>query len=340
MSKKKYIIPIFIPHRGCPHDCSFCNQKRIAGNIKEMNGKDIEIQINEYLNLYPKTTKKEIAFYGGSFTGIPINKQKELLQPAYKAKVNGIIDDIRISTRPDYIDTNILKILKDYGVTIIELGVQTTDDEVLKYNKRGHTKSDVAKAVATIKKEGFKLGLQMMLGLAGDSVTAIDNTVKDFINWKPNFVRVYPTLVIKDTFLEELFNTGNYIPYTLEEAITIAKKVLIQFQREGISVIRVGLQTTEEITYGKGVVAGPYHPAFREMVETEIYKEKIEGLLKDKKVIFNKSIVVHCNTREASRVSGYCQSNKNYFLNKYNLKSMKIKSTYQKDPDQLEIEVF
>ncbi|SCY84834.1 elongator complex protein 3 [Alkaliphilus peptidifermentans] len=340
MSKKKYIIPIFIPHRGCPHDCSFCNQKRIAGDITEITGVDVGALIEKYLEIYPEDMDKEVAFYGGSFTGIPLDKQTELLEPAWQAKKKGYIKDIRLSTRPDYINKSILQQLGAYGVSIIELGVQSTNDHVLMLNQRGHTKDDVDKAVLDIKAAGYQLGLQMMLGLAGDTHESINRTVEDFIQWKPDFVRVYPTIVIKDTLLEELYKSGDYIPFSLVECVAIAKEVLKKFQNAEIPVIRMGLQSTEEITYGKSVVAGPYHPAFREMVETEIYRDKIQAIIESKGQTDFQNLIIYCNQKDSSKVAGYKQSNKSYFIEKYHLKCFKVKSSTEGKKGHLVVEVF
>ncbi|WP_034327409.1 elongator complex protein 3 [Alkaliphilus transvaalensis] len=328
MNRKNYIIPIFIPHKGCPHDCIFCNQKRIAGNIVETTGEDVKEVISNYLRTLPKGNHhREIAFYGGSFTGLPLEKQEELLVPAFDYVKKGVIDGIRLSTRPDYITRNILSFLSDYGVTTIELGVQSTNDEVLHLSQRGHTKKDVDEAVGLIKEYNIKLGLQMMIGLPGDEKKVILKTVADFITYKPDFVRIYPTIVIKDTMLEKLYRTGEYTPFTIEECVELSKYALLSFQENNIPVIRLGLQSTEEITYGKGIVAGPYHPAFREMVETEIFRGKIESeliLLKSRQENLQ-NITIYCHQRDASKVAGYKQSNRKYFIDQYALKHLNIR---------------
>ena len=182
MAKKNYIIPIFIPHKGCPHDCVFCNQKRIAGNIQETTSKDVENTIVDYLKTLPKGEHhREVAFYGGSFTGLPLERQAELLLPAFEYIKSGEIQGIRLSTRPDYISDEILTFLKNHGVTTSELGVQSTDEEVLVLSNRGHHKHHVDQAVELIKNAGLTLGLQMMVGLPGDTKERIQQTVKDFI---------------------------------------------------------------------------------------------------------------------------------------------------------------
>ncbi|AOY77344.1 elongator complex protein 3 [Clostridium formicaceticum] len=341
MSKKNYIIPIFIPHQGCPHDCSFCNQKKIAGEIEDVTEKEVYQLIDDYLNLFPKdAANKEVAFYGGSFTGIPIRKQLELLKPAFKMKKKGCIHAIRVSTRPDYIDKDRLDLLKSYGVSAIELGVQSTDDEILALNRRGHKREDVFYAAELIKGYGFRLGLQMMVGLIGDHSASIHQTAKDIISLKPNFVRIYPTMVIKDTHLEALYYQGEYTPFSFEETVAICKELLLQFQANHIPVIRLGLQNTEDISHGKTIVAGPYHPAFREIVEGEIYKDLIEEKLKSVYEDREAMLLVYCHPSIASKVAGFKQGNKKYFAAKYKISKMIIKHCLEMPKGEIRISLI
>ena len=261
---KKRIIPIFVPHRGCPHDCIFCNQKKITGVSTDITKEDVRNIIEEYLQTIDKDASIEIAFFGGSFTAIDIDIQKDLLSVAREYVEKNIIDDIRLSTRPDCINDEILTMLKEYRVSIIELGVQSLDDRVLIDSVRGHSDEDVFKSANLIKSYGIKLGLQMMTGLPSDTEEKCIYTAKKFIELKPDCVRVYPTLVVRDTGLEKLLNESKYSPFTLEQSIDIVKKVLVLFYINNINVIRVGLQATEDIAIGKEVLAGPYHPAYRE----------------------------------------------------------------------------
>jgi len=320
------IIPIFIPHIGCPHDCSFCNQKRIAGEITDVTGSDVSELIRHYLNsMLASDSKREVAFFGGSFTGLSMEKQKDLLTPALKAKEKGLIQDIRISTRPDYISAEVLELIESYGASIIELGVQSTDPSVLRLNQRGHSLEDVYKAVELIRSHKFKLGLQMMVGLLGDTEATVLKTTKDLIALGPDFVRVYPTIVIKDTYLERLYLEGRYEPFTLEKAVNICVDILNLFKEANIPIIRMGLQSTEEITVGKSIVAGPYHPAFRELVEAENYKRIIDAELQTKRITAGHGLQITCNPRECSRIAGIKQSNKLFFMEKYKLARINIK---------------
>ena len=283
--KKEYIIPIFVPHLGCPNDCTFCNQKKISGQTKNVKAEDVKNTIEYYLNNFKDDNKYiEVAFFGGSFTGIDVDKQKELLSVAYEYIKNKKIDSIRISTRPDYINKEILKMLKSYGVKTIELGVQSTNDYILNKSKRGHTFEDVKKASKLIRKNGFILGHQMMVGLPESTRQDEINTAKDLIKLKPKIVRIYPVLVIKGTQLEKDYESGEYTPLTVEQAVETAKDLLVLFNKKKINVIRIGLQNTNEITDPNSkksqVVAGPYHPAFRQLVESRLWYDNIANEIK------------------------------------------------------------
>lgn len=279
---KTYNIPIFVPHKGCPFDCVFCNQKRITGKTDDVTPEKVRKTIIEYMQTLPaKDCIIEAAFFGGSFTGIPIAEQSALLGAAKEFKDSGKIHGIRLSTRPDYISGEILDNLLYYGVTTIELGVQSMDNGVLLKAGRGHTAEKTAEAVSLIKKYPFRLGLQMMTGLPGDTDEKAISTAKKIIALKPDIVRIYPTLTIRDTQLENMYLNGEYMPQTLEEAAELSKKLLLMFEESNINVIRIGLQSTEEICENGSVVAGPVHSAFRELVESSIYFDIIKDRLKE-----------------------------------------------------------
>lgn len=246
--KEQYIIPIFVPHLGCPNDCTFCNQRSISGQAKQITKEEVKKTIEEYLkNFKEKNSYKEIAFFGGSFTGIEKEKQKELLEIAYEYVKNKKIDSIRVSTRPDYIDKERLKLLKKYGVKTIELGVQSTNDYILKKCKRGHTFADVKKASKLIRRYRFQLGHQMMIGLPESTKLDELNTAKDLAKLKPKIVRLYPVLVIKNTELEKEYKNGEYEPLSVNQAVERCKELYYFFTRKKIAVIRMGLQSTDLI---------------------------------------------------------------------------------------------
>lgn len=317
--KNHYIIPIFIPHRGCPHDCVFCNQRKITGLDTDIQNEDIINIIEEHLKTMKTDSLKEIAFFGGSFTGLDINLQSSFLKIAKKYKDVGKIDKIRLSTRPDYIDEKILKNLKYYGVDIIELGVQSMDDEVLKASNRGHTVDDVYRAVELIKKYKFNLGLQMMVGLVKDTYEKSLYTAKEFVRLNPDLVRIYPTLIIKETYLENLYRNNEYEPFSLKDTAEYAKDILMIFKHKKINVIRIGLQPTDNISFEKDVVAGPFHPAIRQIIESKIYKEIIKLLLREKK-FKSDTLNINLNSKIISLFVGYKGENLKYLRKKFNVK--------------------
>ncbi|MBO4693229.1 MAG: radical SAM protein [Clostridia bacterium] len=272
-------ISVFVPHVGCPNMCSFCDQRHITGVKVAPATQDVKNAVNTALsskNYDPKTT--EIAFFGGSFTAINRNYMFSLLDVAYSFVKNGVVSGIRVSTRPDAISDEILNALKSYGVTSIELGAQSMDNEVLKANNRGHTAEDVEKASELIKEYGFSLGLQMMTGLYGDNDEKTLNTAEKIIRLKPETVRIYPTIVLKDTTLAALYADGYYKPQTVDEAVSICTKLLKMFFTAGIKVIRLGLHSIDTDAY----VGGPWHPAFSELCFSEIFLEKALGVLGEK----------------------------------------------------------
>ena len=280
MKSKYYIIPVFVPNKGCPHNCIFCNQKEITGEENDITKEDVENTINEYMSTIDRESSTvELSFFGGSFTGIPIDYQNELLDAAKSALDNGRIDAIRLSTRPDYINKFILDNLKAHGVGIIELGVQSMDEEVLKYTERGHSADDVINATKLIKEYGFKLGHQMMIGLPEDNEEKDIATAEKIIDLKPDLVRIYPALVIKNTKMEDLYNKGIYKPLDVDEAVNISAKLYKMFIKNSIQVIRIGLQTTDQINVGRDVVGGPFHPAFGELVESKVLNEMLKFLI-------------------------------------------------------------
>ena len=311
--KKQYIIPIFVPHLGCPNDCVFCNQKSISGQQKMITKDDVKETIEFYLkNIKDKDAKKEVAFFGGSFTGIETEKQEELLKTAYEYIKEGKIDSIRVSTRPDYIDKQKLKLLKKYKVETIELGVQSANDYILKKSNRGHTFEDVKKASKLIRWYRFKLGHQMMVGLPESTRIDEINTAKELIKLKPKMVRIYPVLVIKNTRLEKEYLTGEYTPLTVVQAVEISKEIVKLFNKKGIEIIRIGLQNTDTITdpnqEGSEVVAGPYHPAFRQLVESGLWYDTILEKIKQLNVKVKK-VQVTVNPQDANNVIGHKREN-------------------------------
>ena len=341
--KKQYIIPIFVPHLGCPNDCIFCNQRSISGQQKMITKEEIEKTIEFYLNnIKEKQAKIEVAFFGGSFTGIDVEKQEEFLQVAYEYIKQGKIQSIRISTRPDYIDRTILKRLKKYKVETIELGVQSANDYILKRANRGHSFEDVKKASRLIRWYGFKLGHQMMVGLPESTRLDEINTAKELIKLKPKMVRIYPVLVIKNTRLEKEFLNENYIPLTVVQAVETCKELVSMFNKKKIEIIRVGLQNTEEITdpnaEGSEVVAGPYHPAFRQLVESGLWYDTIVSRIKQLNVKVKKVQVI-VNPQDVNNVVGHKRENIEKLKEMYTL-DLIVKQDKNIKQGKLELEVI
>lgn len=313
MNKRHYIIPIFVPHKGCPHDCIFCNQKKITGQLGEVTAEEVRCKIEEYLATIPSEGSLiEVAFYGGSFTAIPIVYQKELLEAAFNYVEDGRITNIRVSTRPDCIDAEISENLKRYSVGIVELGVQSMDEGVLKLSNRGHTSGDVVEAVRILKEYGFTVGVQMMVGLPGDTAEKALETAKELIALKPDIARIYPALVIKNTYMEEMYLKGDYQPLSLEAAVLESKNLLMLFEGNGVNVIRIGLQPTENILLGKDVVAGPFHPSMRHLVESLVYRDMVAYLLGNMSDNHD-NVTIKVNPRNISELVGHKKSNIDFF---------------------------
>ena len=341
--KKQYIIPIFVPHLGCPNDCIFCNQRSISGQQKMITKEEIEKTIEFYLkNIKDKEAKIEIAFFGGSFTGIDVEKQEEFLQVAYDYIKQGKVHSIRISTRPDYIDKIILKRLKKYKVETIELGVQSANDYILKRSNRGHSFADVKKASKLIRWYGFKMGHQMMVGLPESTRLDEINTAKELIKLKPKMVRIYPVLVIKNTRLEKEFLDGKYMPLTVVQAVETCKELVAVFNKKKVEVIRVGLQNTDEITdpevEGSEVVAGPYHPAFRQLVESGLWYDTIVAKIKKLNVKVKK-VQVRVNPQDVNNVVGHKRENIEKLKEMYTL-DLVVKQDNDIKQGKLEIEII
>ncbi|MFK4785825.1 elongator complex protein 3 [Fusobacterium sp. MFO224] len=307
---KHYNIPIFISHIGCPNACVFCNQIKINGRETDVTNEDLKNIIEEYLKILPADSYKEVAFFGGTFTGISLGRQKEYLEVVKKYLDKGLIQGIRLSTRPDYINKEVMDQLKKYKVTTIELGVQSFDEEVLKKSARYYEIESVYKACEMIKKYGIDLGIQIMPGLPGSTFEKDFETAKKVVEINPVNVRIYPTLIIKDTELEKMYKTGSYEVLSMEEAIKRCRKICALIELNGIKIIRVGLQPSEDLRNGGVSVEGAFHPAFKELVEGEIYfsfLKKIEiqdGHLDVQTCEKNVSKIIGINKRNKKRLKG------------------------------------
>ena len=274
--KKHAIIPVFISHRGCPNDCVFCNQKRITARTGDVTAADARRTIEEHLSTLEKMNLEtvELAFFGGSFTGIALEEQCAFLSLAKEYKDAGRIDKIHLSTRPDYINREILDNLKAYGVDVIELGVQSFDEEVLALSGRGHDARVVFESSALIKDYGFTLGIQLMVGLPGDTLEKCIFSARQTVRIAPAIARIYPTVVLRDTALHDRMLAGLYTPLSEEEAVLRSKAIYEILDDAGINIIRVGLKSSDIMASETA-----FHPAFRQLVEGRIARERLEAAL-------------------------------------------------------------
>ena len=306
MTKHKN-LSIFVPHEGCPNQCSFCDQKKISGTQNPPAPRQVTALCDEFL---PHTKEEgasyEIAFFGGSFTAIDREYMLALLQAAWPFVKSGRASGIRCSTRPDAIDDEILTILKQYGVTSIELGAQSMQDDVLKVNLRGHSTEDVFRASALIKQYGFSLGLQMMPGLYGcdDYMACAVDTAEKFIQIMPDTVRIYPTLILKDTLLEKLYQKGMYTPLTISEAVEICAVLVKMFNDKNIRIIKMGLHADTGME--NSLVAGPYHPALKELVQSKLWCDRF---MADLSALPQGQYTIFVNPRQHSQATGQKKAN-------------------------------
>lgn len=307
---KKGNISIFVPHMGCPCACSFCNQKTITGKSESPTAQDVKNAVDTALER--KGYEYEIAFFGGSFTAIDRDYMIQLLEAAYPYVKSGQVSGIRISTRPDCIDREILDILKKYGVTSIELGAQSMDDEVLDANKRGHTAQDVDNASVMIKEYGFELGLQMMTGLYLDTYEKAISTAKKIIELQPKTVRIYPTVVLKGTYLADLYLAEQYHPLDVDDSAELCAELVGLFEQANIKIIRLGLHSNRDIK--ENMLAGGFHDSFGEIVKSRIMLNKILALPPSDYQVF-------VNPKSLSKLKGNNKRNIYFLLERgYNIK--------------------
>lgn len=340
--KKQYIIPIFVPHLGCPNECTFCNQRNISGQMKNVTEQEVKETIEYYLDLFKdKKAYKEVAFFGGSFTGIDVELQEKLLNIAYQYVKSKQINGIRISTRPDYIDRQVLKRLKKYKVKTIELGVQSTNDYILAKCKRNHTYQDVKKASRLIRLYGFRLGHQMMVGLPESTRLDELNTARDLAKLKPKMIRIYPVLVIRNTQLEQDYRKGEFEPLTLEQTVEICKELTCFFEKKRIKVIRIGLQNTDTILSPENehsqVIAGPYHENLRQLVCASYYYDLLNEKIK-KINTKAKEIEITVNPQIVNDVVGFKRENIEKMKEIYNL-DVQVKQNPKFRPKKIDIKI-
>ena len=278
MSTQHFTIPLFFPQLACPFQCVFCNQEKITNRGHIPDEKEVKETIEKHLATFPKGEKHlEVGFFGGTFTGMPVEEQEKVLKVAKPYMDKGIIQGIRLSTRPDYINEEVLQLLKQYGVTTIELGAQSMDEEVLICNARGHTAEDTAMASEMIIGHGFRLGLQMMVGLPGDTEASDIYTAHRIIELGACETRIYPALVVAGTKMHEWYLKGEYKPLTVKETVDRLKVIIPMFEEAGVEITRVGLLSSRGFLE-QDLVAGPYHPSIRELAMTEVWWDRLQGL--------------------------------------------------------------
>lgn len=323
MIAKRDIIPVFVPHSGCPNNCVFCNQRKISGQLAAPGREELGRIVAEGLKKSRPKNNIQLAFYGGSFTAIPLKEQTELLEGALPFLRDGDISSLRVSTRPDAIDDEILERLRRYGVSTIELGAQSMDGQVLALSGRGHTVEQTVKSARLIKKAGFELILQMMTGLPGDTEESAVKTAKEIIALEPDGVRIYPTVVIRDTPLWDMWQAGRYEPHTVKQAVDWCAKLLPLFEEAGIPVIRLGLNPSEELSGGEAA-AGAYHPAFGELVRSRILLDRARRLLYEAER--GGTAVLGVNKSEVSAMVGQKRENIQILRREYGLSELKVRA--------------
>lgn len=299
-------VALFVVHKGCPHTCSFCNQRSISGSQKDITAADVHEAAETAIGSLTsqQASGGEIAFFGGSFTMVERGYMISLLEAAYEYVEKGIFKGIRISTRPDGIDGEICSILKKYGVTAVELGAQSLDDKVLSMNERGHTAQDVVNASKMLREYGFELGLQMMTGLYGSDDADSIATAEKIIALAPDTVRIYPTVVLKGTRLCELMKKGEFVPKGIPETVELCARLIPMFENAGIKVIRVGLHSGGEVD--EGFAGGAYHPALRELCEGRIYYNHVLGELEK---LGEGRYIIGVSPQEISKMTGQKKQN-------------------------------
>ena len=320
MSKTRITIPVFVPHAGCRHACVFCNQWNVSGKKTRSGVEELNSTVSRYLSAVPETVSRvEIAFFGGSFTGIESSEQIRLLEAAQAFVKKGLVHAIRLSTRPDYIDSEKLSLLKMFSVETVELGVQSFDDDVLVAAGRGHKASHVYDAVSLLKKTGFRTGIQLMPGLPGDteekSLYSADETVK----LQPDDTRIYPCVVLAGTALEAMYRRGDFIPLTLEQAVGLGAEMYKRFVDNGINVIRIGLHPLDN---AEAVIDGPYHTAMGFMVKSRYRRNILDFLFSCSGTGAGERVQIMIPFRFSEEYIGLKKSNIEYLKMNYSLEAV------------------
>lgn len=334
MNPKRHIIPVFVPHLGCPHDCVFCNQRRISGQTLPATAESTALAIRTGIDTAGPGC--ELAFYGGSFTAIPVQEQEALLDAALPFLRSGALTSMRVSTRPDALDAFALERLRRYGVKTVELGAQSMADSVLSAVGRGHAAADTRRAAALLQGAGFSLILQMMTGLPGSNDALDVETARQLIALRPDGVRIYPTVVLRDTALFDLWRAGKYQAHTVEDAVRVCAVILPMFERAGIPVIRLGLNPTDELS-GGAVAAGAYHPALGELVRSRVLLEEARALLAGTPP--GSSVTLQVAPRLVSPMVGQHRCNLRALADEFGLAALKVRPCETKSEKNILLDV-
>ncbi len=337
---RPFIIPIFLPHAGCSHQCVFCNQTSITGVGRDtVSPEKVERQIIKFLGYKENDLRPvQVAFYGGNFLGLEKDYIERLLNVSTQFVKNKEVDAIRFSTRPDTIDHDQIELIKNYPVTTVEIGAQSMDDRVLAKAKRGHTAIDTQKAVFRLKKQGYTIGLQMMVGLPEEDEAGSLTSAYRISELEPDFVRIYPTIVVKNSLLARWYENGTYRPWSLDRSISHVKTLYLFFKKKNIPVIRMGLQASEDLDSGAAVLAGPYHPAFGHMVHSEIFLDMATAIL-EKNKIFHEKVALSVHPRSISKMKGMKNHNVEILKKRFQLQSLKIVPDPSLEEDKLALSV-
>ncbi len=317
MKPRRKIIPLFVPHLGCPNQCVFCDQRRISGSPFPASAETVRAALEPLRG----GSGYEVAFYGGSFTAIPAAQQEALLAAVEPYRASGLVEAVRVSTRPDAVDGTALARLRRFGVGTVELGAQSMTDEVLRRSGRGHTAADTVRAAGLVRNAGFQLILQMMTGLPGETPESALATARALAALKPDGVRVYPTVILRGTALEAMWRRGEYREHTVEDAVEVCADILPVFEAAGIPVIRLGLNPTEELSGGEAV-GGAYHPALGELARSRVLRRRAETLLAG--VPAGSDVTLGVRAGELSRMTGQHRENIDRLREQFCLRSVKI----------------
>ena len=325
IGNKPFIIPVFLPNIGCPHQCAFCNQSAITSIKRKMPSPE---KLHKIVNNFLKYKGKDrdlvqIAFFGGNFLGLKAAHIESLLHEAGKFVTAGSVDSLRFSTRPDTINNETLDILTPFPVSTVELGVQSMDDHVLAMSKRGHTSADTKNAVRLLKERNYEIGLQMMVGLPGDDGSKAQLTGRRLADMSPDFVRIYPTVVLAGSLLAKWYQNGKYAPMPLEQCITLVKNLYLLFRENDVKVIRMGLQASEDLEKGSEILAGPYHSAFGHLVFSRVFLDMATAILNSEKYAQGE-IIIKVHPRSISKMRGLKNRNIETLKRKFNIQSIKV----------------